>query len=32
MRQIAEAANRGSGKSRIHPDKTKERTATDIVS
>ena len=31
-RQIADAANRGCGKSRIHPDKTKERTATDIVS
>jgi hypothetical protein len=25
-------ANRGCGKSRIHPNKTKKRTATDIVS
>ena len=32
MRQIADAANRGCGKSRIHPNKTKKRTATDIVS
>jgi len=31
-RQIADAANRGCGKSRIHPNKTKKRTATDIVS